>query len=374
MPACTITTRLDDPASTSVGSAKNAKGRAVAGPPLPPGHGSPLHYYVPGLVCLPGWHDTPDHRDRPPARGRRVATAGGPKAPTAELAIRRTTQASAARAGRWSHLVTAKAEDSLRAGAAELERGAWEPARAAFEAAVALEGSPEAWEGLSWAAWWLEDGAAAIDAREHAYRRFRQAGDRHGAARMALWLFNDQVEFRRAYAVAGGWLERAARILDELEPGARARLAGRDAGLRRAQQRSGGRPGARRQRARVRAALRAGVAGDARARDRGPRARRRRRRRRGDAPPRRGRHGRARGGVRGPLVRGVDLLLPDLGVRERARLRPRRAVVRAGRAVRRAHADPVPARRLPGAPRRRADVARPAGGGGRGADRRGPES
>jgi len=114
--------------------------------------------------------------------------------------------------------VTTPAEDPLRAGAAELERGAWEPARAAFEAAVALEGSPEAWEGLSWAAWWLEDGAAAIDAREHAYRLFQQAGDRHGAARMALWLFNDQVEFRRAYAVAGGWLERAARILDELEP------------------------------------------------------------------------------------------------------------------------------------------------------------
>ena len=114
--------------------------------------------------------------------------------------------------------VTATAGDPLRAGAAELERGAWEPARAAFEAAVALEASPAAWEGLSWAAWWLEDGAAAIDAREHAYRGFRQAADQHGAARMALWLFNDHVEFRRAYAVAGGWLERAARILDDLEP------------------------------------------------------------------------------------------------------------------------------------------------------------
>ena len=172
--------------------------------------------------------------------------------------------------------VTATADDPLRAGAAELERGAWEPARAAFEAAVALEASPAAWEGLSWAAWWLEDGAAAIDAREHAYRGFRQAGDRHGAARMALWLFNDHVEFRRAYAVAGGWLERAARILDELEPApehgwlaamqAYAELNSDPA----AAQALG------RARARVRPALRAGVAGDARARDRRPRAGRRR--------------------------------------------------------------------------------------------------
>jgi hypothetical protein len=29
-----------------------AAGRAFEGPPGPPGHGSPLNYYVPGLVCL----------------------------------------------------------------------------------------------------------------------------------------------------------------------------------------------------------------------------------------------------------------------------------------------------------------------------------
>ena len=153
--------------------------------------------------------------------------------------------------------------------------------------------------------------------------------------------------------------------------GAGARLARGHAGVRAAERRSGGRPGARHPRARVRPALRARVARDARARDRGPGAGRRRRGRRGDASPRRGRHGGARGGVRGPLVRRLDLLLPDLRVRERARLRARGAMVRAGRAVRRAHADPLPARRLPRALRRGADVARAAGGGGRGALRRG---
>src|SRR4051812_7355401 len=38
--------------------------------PLPPGHRSPLYFYVPGLECpCLGGVDTPDHRDGPPARG-----------------------------------------------------------------------------------------------------------------------------------------------------------------------------------------------------------------------------------------------------------------------------------------------------------------
>ena len=153
--------------------------------------------------------------------------------------------------------------------------------------------------------------------------------------------------------------------------GAGARLAGGDAGVRAAERRPGGRPGARHPRARVRPALRARVARDARARDRGPGAGCGGGGRRGHASPRRGRHGGARRGVRGPLVRRLDLLLPDLRVRERARLRARGAMVRAGRAVRRAHADPLPAWRLPRPLRRGADVARAAGGGGCGAHRSG---
>jgi hypothetical protein len=36
------------------------------------------------------------------------------------------------------------------------------------------------WESRSWAAWWDEDGAAAIEAREHAYRAFNAAGPQRG--------------------------------------------------------------------------------------------------------------------------------------------------------------------------------------------------
>ena len=75
------------------------------------------------------------------------------------------------------------------------------------------------WESRSWAAWWDEDGAAAIEAREHAYRAFKDAGDRRGAARMALWLALDHIEFRGEQAVAQGWFARCERILADLEPG-----------------------------------------------------------------------------------------------------------------------------------------------------------
>ena len=44
------------------------------------------------------------------------------------------------------------------------------------------------------------------------------AGDRRGAARLALWLSDDYLEFRGEQAVAGGWTQRAARLLAELAP------------------------------------------------------------------------------------------------------------------------------------------------------------
>ena len=101
-------------------------------------------------------------------------------------------------------------------GWSELRAGRWEAARAAFAAAGE---TAEALEGLSWAAWWLDDAAAVFDARERAYRLYRQDGDAAGAARMATWLASDQLDFHNAAAVASGWLQRARRLLEPLEPG-----------------------------------------------------------------------------------------------------------------------------------------------------------
>jgi LuxR family transcriptional regulator, maltose regulon positive regulatory protein len=112
----------------------------------------------------------------------------------------------------------ASLQEAIERGGEALARGGWEEARALFERALDGSESGEAWEGLSWAAWWLEDGALAIDAREHAYRLYKEVGDLRGAARAAIWLANDHIDFRGEEAVARGWFARSERILDELEP------------------------------------------------------------------------------------------------------------------------------------------------------------
>jgi LuxR family transcriptional regulator, maltose regulon positive regulatory protein len=111
------------------------------------------------------------------------------------------------------------AVDPVEAGRVALARGAWEEARASYEVAVATKETPEALEGLSWAAWWLNDADALFAARELAFRRYRAEGERRGAARMALWLSSDHLEFRGEGAVANGWRERARRLLRGLEEG-----------------------------------------------------------------------------------------------------------------------------------------------------------
>jgi hypothetical protein len=75
------------------------------------------------------------------------------------------------------------------------------------------ENDPEALEGIGVAQWWLDDADATLAARERAYRLFRAAGDRVGAARVASCLAWDSLLFGGRPAVARGRLERAARLL-----------------------------------------------------------------------------------------------------------------------------------------------------------------
>ncbi len=107
--------------------------------------------------------------------------------------------------------------DPLSAGHAALARGAWEEARACFDAALQERETPEALEGLGLAAWWLEEAAPTFDARERAYRLYRASDDRRGAARLAVALAEDHLTFRGEPAVARGWLRRAHRLLEGLE-------------------------------------------------------------------------------------------------------------------------------------------------------------
>src|SRR5581483_3967117 len=109
-------------------------------------------------------------------------------------------------------------EELLRAGADALSRAAWAEARERFEAALADRESPEALLGLGVAARAQFDGVAALAAHERGYGLARRAGDVRGAARFALELALGCLNCRGP-AEAGGWLERAARLLEGQPPG-----------------------------------------------------------------------------------------------------------------------------------------------------------
>jgi LuxR family transcriptional regulator, maltose regulon positive regulatory protein len=93
----------------------------------------------------------------------------------------------------------------------------WEAAQAAFQDALHHKETPKAFEGLSWACWWLSDATTLFEVRERAYHLYRQDGDRRGAARLAIWIAHDHVEFRGQLAIANGWLQRARRHLEGLD-------------------------------------------------------------------------------------------------------------------------------------------------------------
>ena len=112
---------------------------------------------------------------------------------------------------------TVSQEQRVREGNAAIARGAWAEARTIFEEQLEARESVDALEGLSWAAWWVEDVPTCIDARERAYRLSRREGDMRRAAMLALWIADDYLILRGERAIANGWFQRAARILEALD-------------------------------------------------------------------------------------------------------------------------------------------------------------
>jgi ATP/maltotriose-dependent transcriptional regulator MalT len=88
------------------------------------------------------------------------------------------------------------------------------------EARDALSGldSAEAFEGLARAYRWLDDQHGTLDSGERAFAAYQRRGERASAARVAIWLAIDELEFRGQAAVANGWLRRAHRLLEPLDP------------------------------------------------------------------------------------------------------------------------------------------------------------
>lgn len=108
------------------------------------------------------------------------------------------------------------ASEPLAVGKAALAAGDWVAARAAFEAALGGGDEPEARDGLARALWWVAGPAEAIAERTHAYAGYRHRGDDRAAAHAALWIAHEyQVGLANSVA-AGGWLARAARLLEQL--------------------------------------------------------------------------------------------------------------------------------------------------------------
>lgn len=108
--------------------------------------------------------------------------------------------------------------DVLAAGRAALAAADWAEALARFGEATRLSEGPEAWEGLSRAAWWLGEQEQTMAARERAYRSYRRAGDVRGAARMAMWVGSDHLDFHGDDAVATAWIRQGKELLGDLEP------------------------------------------------------------------------------------------------------------------------------------------------------------
>jgi DNA-binding NarL/FixJ family response regulator len=104
-------------------------------------------------------------------------------------------------------------ESLMESGFAAMARGAWQEARDCFMSLIEKEPGAEAYEGLSWAAWSLNDPELLFEARQEAFRLFRQANDDVSAARLAMWLGTDYMDFRNELSICKGWHQRAESLL-----------------------------------------------------------------------------------------------------------------------------------------------------------------
>jgi class 3 adenylate cyclase len=95
------------------------------------------------------------------------------------------------------------------------ESHSWREAYDAYSGSSELDLTPEDLEQFADAAWWTGSLDEAIGLRERSYAGFSAAGDKFGAARLALTLSWDQMN-RASFAVSRGWFSNAERLLQGL--------------------------------------------------------------------------------------------------------------------------------------------------------------
>ena len=106
--------------------------------------------------------------------------------------------------------------DSLEEARAAAGRQAWRAAYPAFGAADPTQLTAADLENYGEAAWWGGKIDEAIRHRERAFAAYSSEGDSRSAARLAMTLAWDY-DGKGSFAVAGGWLANAERLLADLE-------------------------------------------------------------------------------------------------------------------------------------------------------------
>ena len=110
------------------------------------------------------------------------------------------------------------ADAALASGHDALVRADWQAARQAFTTSIALHPTAPAFEGLGQAYWWLDDQSGVIEAREQAFRLYREAGEVRNAGRLATLVGQDYADYRGELAVCNGWFQRAEDLLKNEPP------------------------------------------------------------------------------------------------------------------------------------------------------------
>ena len=108
------------------------------------------------------------------------------------------------------------AHEQFVAGSSALAGGEWVAARDCFEAALSVEESADALDGLGLAAWWLNDPGTALELRARAFARLRHDGRDTEATAVAIWLARQYRGLYRRGEMANGWLSRARSLLSNL--------------------------------------------------------------------------------------------------------------------------------------------------------------
>ncbi len=116
-------------------------------------------------------------------------------------------------------MVPVTGEEPTTAAYAALAEGRWDDARRGFETALQDVESADACFGLAVALWWMGENYACVDRCSRTYTLLRRSGDVEHAAHCAVWLaITFKANFAN-FAAANGWIGRAERLLEPLEPG-----------------------------------------------------------------------------------------------------------------------------------------------------------